>query len=559
MNNDPSIWLHPPFDAATRAEVKRLMDEDPKALADAFSKDLSFGTGGMRGIMGVGTNRMNIYTIRRATQGLANYLTKGPDPVKVFVGFDVRLHAPEFALETARVLIGNGIDVLLAVAPTPTPLVSFACRYYGCSGAVMITASHNPPEYNGYKVYSADGGQVVFPHDTGIMAEVAKVISFTDIPLGDPSQITKVGFDLDEAYFSMLRQLRFDVNPNASSLKIVYTPLHGTGLRLMPKALAEWGFSHLELVESQAAPDGRFPNAPKPNPEEASALKLGIEQLQRNGGDLLIATDPDADRVGVVASGGVMLSGHQVGSILLDHICQRLLTEGRLPDNGACIKSIVTSELFRKIASLYGIACFDVLTGFKYIGEKIHEWEQSFGGYQYIFGAEESYGYLYGTSVRDKDAISSACLIADAAEAERRRGRTLVDALHDLFRRHGVHAEALLNIVFEDTQEKRALMQEAMRALRHLPPTKVGDIAVIAYEDYEASPTPLNLPKSDVVRLWLEDGSKVVFRPSGTEPKLKIYIEVVEPCSDDLALSIQQAQVRLKKLSDEARAFFTVP
>ncbi len=514
-------WLNGPFDPEMKAELRRLLEVDPKSLQDAFFKDLSFGTGGMRGIMGIGTNRINIYTIRMATQGLANYVKKQPGQNhSVFIGYDVRNHSREFAEETAKVLSGNGIRALLSKEICPAPLVSYACRYLGCLAAVMITASHNPPQYNGYKVYSSDGCQIVPPHDEEIMKEVKKIKSPAEVRLG--SGYEEIGSEIDDAYLHELKKLQ--MLPKMADIKIIYTNLHGTGIRLIPKALRTWGYTDLRFVEKQRPLDGNFPNAPSPNPEEPKTLEAGIEQLFKEKGDILLATDPDADRIGLVAK-NVRFSGNQIGCLCLHHICSTLNEKGEFPENAAFIKSIVTTELFKKIAESFGGKCIDVLTGFKYIGEQIGIWEKAFDAYQFIFGAEESYGYLFGTFVRDKDAISTACLIAEMAAKAKKEGKTLIDRLDALYQEYGIHRELLINIAFLDSKEGMEEIQRITKQLRKETPKEIGGQTIILVEDFIGGLG--NLPPSDVLRFWLEDATKLVIRPSGTEPKIKIYAEAV--------------------------------
>lgn len=538
-------WLNGPFDLQVKNEIRRLQKEDPKTLSDAFFKDLSFGTGGMRGVMGIGTNRMNIYTIRMATQGLANYIRKLADgDHSVFIGYDVRHNSRLFAEETAKVFAGNGIRALLSKEICPTPLVSFACRYYQCTMAVMITASHNPPQYNGYKVYWSDGCQIVPPHDEAIMEEVKKVKSPDQVLL--KAEYEEIGSEIDAEYLSELRKLQLLPELAKVPVQIVYTNLHGTGIRLIPKALKEWGYSHITFVEKQLPLNGDFPFAHSPNPEEEKALALGMEQLRRDKGDILIATDPDADRIGV-ATQEMRLTGNQIACLCLHHICITLTSQHAFPENAAFIKTIVTTELFKTIAESFGGKCIDVLTGFKYIGEQIGIWEKSFDGYQYIFGAEESYGYLFGTFVRDKDAISSACLIAEVAAAAKKQNLTLVDRLYQIYRKYGLHRETLKNLAFSDSKAGMDQMNALMKRLRHDPPKQIAGIEVALLEDYLHGKG--GFPPSDVLRFWLTDGSKLVIRPSGTEPKVKIYAEVVGKMVDEG--SIIDCDEQLKKLVDE--------
>ena len=541
-------WLNGHYDEDTKKEIRRLCQEDRCALADAFFKDLSFGTGGMRGIMGVGTNRMNIYTIRRATQGLANYLKKSQAPLSAFIGYDVRHHSREFAEETARVLAGNGIKVFLSSEICPTPMVSFGCRYFGCGTAIMITASHNPPEYNGYKVYWSDGGQIVSPHDQGIINEINQLEDEISLAPIDSPRIHSIGEELDIAYIKEAKKLQLRPELAKTDIKVVYSPLHGTGIRMIPKTLASWGYKQIHLVEQQTTPDGDFSHAHSPNPEEASSLVLGTEQLSQEKGDLFIATDPDADRIGVVSAEGKQFTGNQVACLLLQHICESM----KLPQGATFVKTIVTTELFRKIAENFQATSIDVLTGFKFIGEKITEWEQT-KAHHYIFGAEESCGYLFGTFVRDKDAISSACLITEAAAAAKQKKKTLLDALYALYQKYGVHREKQINLKFKDSQEGMEQIDAMMQKIRQNPPYSINHTKVAKVEDY--LPGLFSLPPSNVIRLSLEDQTKIVIRPSGTEPKVKIYIEVSSPPSPDIETHIKRCDEKLKNIED----FFTIP
>lgn len=549
------LWLDGPYDEKTKQTIKRLQNEDPNGLSDAFFKDLAFGTGGLRAKMGVGTNRLNNYTIRIATQALANYLNKLPfSKRKVFIGYDVRRHSQEFALEAARVLAGNLIEVLLTDEICPTPLVSFGCRHFKCQAAIMITASHNPPEYNGYKVYWKDGGQIVAPHDQGIIEEFKKIKTISKVLLApiDSPLIQRIGKSLDEAYLSQLKLLHLcqDLPP----LRIIYTPLHGTGIRILPQALNHWGFS-CSLVEAQKHPDGEFPSVKSPNPEETEALKLGAQMLADQQADLLLATDPDADRVGaaVLHQGNpVYLTANQIACLCLHHLC----TQKTLPPYSACIKTIVTTELFKKIAESHNVSCFDVLTGFKYIAAEIEKWETTKAPHQYLFGGEESYGYLFGTFVRDKDAISSSCLIAEAAAKAKQSQMTLLDKLHELYTLYGVHRESLTNISLSDNQEGLDTVQRLIESLRTSPPSHINGYTLIQIDDYLLGQSRnlrtntlelISLPQSNVLRFWLEDQSKLVIRPSGTEPKMKIYAEVFES-SSDIQKTIQSCDARLQAL-----------
>jgi phosphoglucomutase/phosphomannomutase len=507
-------WLTDAFDEETKKEILRLEKEDPKALKDAFYQELSFGTGGMRGLMGVGTNRMNTYTIRFATQGLASYLLLFSRPHRVFIGYDVRKNSRSFAEETARVLAGNGIEAWIAKTICPTPLTSFACRHFGCQAAVMITASHNPPAYNGYKVYWQDGGQIVFPHDQGIIQEVRKKAVPKLAPLHSPL-IRFVGEELDQAYLNALSSLDF---PEKAPIKILYSPLHGTGTRIVLPLLRSHGYS-VDLLDSQSAPDPLFSTVSSPNPEEKEALSLGTAALVQGQYDLFLATDPDADRVGAVVQGPHLLNGHEIACLLLDSLLSSLKSRGKLPSNGVVIKSIVTTEMFRKIAESYGIACIEVLTGFKYIAEQIELFEKEGNGQQFLFGAEESYGYLAGTAVRDKDAAIASLLLAHAASVARSAKRTLTDQMKLLSKQHGTYKQALINLSFADTAEGQNKRRLLMEQLRSAPPTH---LEIVQVDDFLKE---TNLPKTDMLRYTLKTGATLIVRPSGTEPKIKFYLE----------------------------------
>jgi len=465
-------WLEGDYDEETKESIRNLLKNNPQELVDAFYTHLSFGTGGMRGVMGPGPNRLNCYTIRASSQGLANYLHKHPplgEKHSVFIGYDSRHNSSLFAEEAAKVLAANGIHAFLCKKLRPTPYVSFGCRYKQCSSAIMITASHNPSEYNGYKVYWSDGGQVLPPHDLGIIEEVKKIKSLPQVKRVDNSNhplIEYVESQVDEAYFQAIEKLPLYPEENkkyGSSLHIIYTSLHGTGITLLPEALRRWGFTNFSLVEEQKEPDGDFPTVTLPNPEEKSALALGLQQMEETNGDILLASDPDADRVGLAVrhhGENHLLTGNQIASIMLAHICCALTEKKRMPKNPAVVKTIGTTELFQAIADSYKIPCFNVLTGFKYIAEKIHEWEEDPKGYQYLFGGEESFGYLFGTYSRDKDAIISSLILAEVALSAKKQGKTLVDLLHSLYKQFGVFHEELLSLKFPESKAGKEEMQK---------------------------------------------------------------------------------------------------
>lgn len=579
---DPAIdarikqWLSPPYDEETQQEVKRLLDSNPKELADAFYKNLTFGTGGMRGIMGIGTNRLNIYTIRQATQGLASCLQKEylTDPISVFISYDSRHHSKEFAEEAALVLAGNGIKVYLTEALRPTPLVSFGCRYNSCKAAIMITASHNPPEYNGYKVYWKDGGQVLPPYDERITFEVentdlskVKRADSLDHPL-----IEKVGDDVDEAYLDALSTLPFYPDTNkkeGQKLSICYTSLHGTGITLVPASLKKWGFENLHFVNQQIIPDGNFPTTHSPNPEEPKALSLGIETLTKEGADILLATDPDADRVGVVVmheGKPVILTGNQVACLCLEHICNAFNERRQIRENLTFIKTIVTTELFKAITERYGVNCVEVLTGFKYIAQKITEWDETGAREKFIFGGEESLGYLLGTFTRDKDAVVSSCLIAEVALQAKLNQKTLVDLLNDIFATYGIYSEKLFSVNFQESSEGKNAMELAMQKLRADPFNEINGARVFFVDDYlslqrhnlqTGEVTPLTLPRSDVLVYWLEGGGKLMVRPSGTEPKVKLYGSVVLNEYENLEEGKKRADALVYELLESVKLLLT--
>ena len=540
-----NLWLEGDYDDETKNEIRQLLQEDPQKVIDAFYTTLSFGTGGLRGIMGLGTNRMNPYTVRAATQGVANYLkkTKKKD-LSFFIGYDSRINSREFAEEVAKVLAGNGIQVYLCKELRPTPYVSFGCRMKQCDGAIMITASHNPPEYNGYKVYWDDGGQVLPPHDQGIIDEVQKILSpgmVKSVESITHELITEVGEEVDQAYKSALSSLQLYPKENkkhGNELKIVYSSLHGTGVTMIPQVLKDWGFTDVVLVEEQCKIDGQFPTVESPNPEEKSALEMGINLMNECSADLLIATDPDADRVGVAVkhrNDVHLLTGNQIACICLEFICEALTKQCRMPEKAAFVKTIGTSELFRAIVDHYGKTCFNTLTGFKYIAELIEKWDHDPEGYQFVFGGEESYGYLLGTHCHDKDAVISSALICEVALHAKRQGKTLIDLLNDLFMKYGVFVEKLVSLKFPESKAGKEQMAKGIEKLRKNPPESFQGIVVTSIEDYLTSKKKvfstgetikLTLPRSNVLLFWLADGSKIMIRPSGTEPKVKIYCGV---------------------------------
>lgn len=533
-------WQSDSFDAETRAEVARLSREDPAALEDAFYRNLEFGTGGLRGIMGVGTNRINRYTVGMATQGYANYLRKcHPDSqVSVAIAHDSRNNSRSFAEITASVMAANGISVYLFEELRPTPELSFAIRHLGCQGGVVCTASHNPREYNGYKAYWIDGGQLVPPHDKNVIREVEAIASVEDVRwTGGEDRITLVGRELDEAYIDMVSSLSVypDVIERQKNLCIVYTPIHGTGIKLVPEVLSRFGFRNVHIVDRQAEPDGNFPTVVYPNPEESEAMSLGLEMARSLDADILLGTDPDADRVGIGVKDDkgewVLLNGNQTAVLAFNYLMEARKAKGIAGPTDMVVKTIVTTDMIDRIASANGVRCYNVLTGFKWIAELIREKE---GSEHYVIGGEESYGLMIGDRLRDKDAVSAVALLCEMAAYERDRGRSLYQKLQELYLAHGLFREHLVSITKKgmDGQQQIAAMMERFRAN---PPRSLNGVRVVRLLDYEKRESrdlvgggvePITLPRSNVLQFVLEDGGKVSARPSGTEPKIKFYFSV---------------------------------
>lgn len=533
-------WLSNGFNEETRREVRDMLDNDEKKLTDAFYQDLEFGTGGLRGIMGAGTNRMNIYTLGMATQGLSNYIIKqvGSTGVRVAIAHDCRNNSRYFAETTANIFSANGFEVYLFESLRPTPELSFAIRHYKCQSGVVITASHNPPEYNGYKAYWNDGGQVVAPHDDGIIEEVRKITSVSDIKFeGRKEKIRIIGKETDDIFLREV--LKMSLNPETikkfSDIPIVYTPIHGTGITLVPPALSLFGFKNIIHVPEQDINDGNFPTVKSPNPEEPDALKLAIKKAVETNAELVMATDPDADRLGLAVkdrSGQyILLNGNQTGVILVWYILSQYKARNRYKGNEYIIKTIVTSDLLEKIAEGFNVKFYNVLTGFKFFAELIRENE---GKEKYIGGGEESYGFLPGDYVRDKDAVASCALAAEATAWAKENGMSLYELLLDIYVKFGLYKEKLINIVRKG-KEGADEIKAMMKGYRSNPPEMINGSRVIMINDYEkqishdilnGSKTDISLTKSDVLQFFLADGSKISVRPSGTEPKIKFYFSV---------------------------------
>ena len=557
------------FDEATRAELKAIEGND-KEIQERFYKDLEFGTGGLRGIIGAGTNRLNIYTVSKATQGFANYIIKqGEDAVKkgVAIAFDSRRMSPEFAEITALVLNGNGIKTYIYPSLRPTPMLSFAVRELNCTGGVVITASHNPPEYNGYKVYWADGGQVPYPRDEAIIEEVNAVTDFHTIKTANKDEAVKAGLfnvigeEVDEAFDkNVLAQI---VNPEIikeqHDLKIVYTPIHGSGNKPVRRVLKKAGFENVTVVPEQELPDSEFTTVGYPNPENPAVFELAIKLAEKIDADIILGTDPDCDRVGTVVKtkdgSYTVLTGNMTGTLICNYICSQKAKLGTLPKNGALVSTIVSSEMTKAIAKKYNLAYFDVLTGFKYIGEKIKEFEQT-GEYQYVFGFEESYGCLSGTYARDKDAVVASLLICEMAAYYKSRGMSLYDGLMELYDTYGVYKEIIHSITLKGI-EGIENMKKIMDTLRKDAPSEIAGVKVTETRDYledkivdvaTGKVSPTNLPKSNVLYFTLADDTWFCVRPSGTEPKIKIYFGTKADTVENAEKKIATAQDGIMKV-----------
>lgn len=568
-------WLENPFDEKTQEHVKALLNHDTQKLIDAFYTDLSFGTAGLRGLMGVGTNRINLYTIATTTQGLSNYILKAQkiSQNRVVIAYDSRHHSEEFAKEAACVLAANGIQVFLSKELRPTPFLSFICRHRECISAIMITASHNPPEYNGYKVYWSDGAQIVPPHHQGIIEEVVKITEISHVKKTDLSNplISYLTTSDDIDYLKellLLQNLPENNHKNGASLQIVFSNLHGTGITLLPRALRSWGFTSLHYVEEQKKPDGDFPTVKNPNPELKESLNLGIKLLLKTNSDLLIATDPDADRVGIaIQKEGIetLLNGNQIASICLYHLLETLKKQKRLSKQHSVVSTIATTPLLKALCKAYQVHHFETLTGFKYIGEKIREFEENPSEYEFLFGAEESFGFLYGTHARDKDAIITSCLLCEIALNQKNQGRNLLDLLYLIYQKFGIYDEKQLSITLPEGKKSQELIENAMNYLRTHPKESLDNQKTLFIEDYYLSrrknlstqeETPLFLPHSDVLVYHYEDGSQVVIRPSGTESKIKIYGMVRKTTSTDIQSSLLECAHLLNKRLEEIKTHY---
>lgn len=536
-------WLSPEFNEETREEVTEMLEKDEKKLVDAFYQDLEFGTGGLRGIMGAGTNRMNIYTLGMATQGLSNYLIKtfGDTGIRVAVAHDCRNNSRYFAETAADIFSANGFEVFLFEDLRPTPELSFAIRHYRCNSGVVITASHNPPEYNGYKAYWDDGGQVVPPHDKGVIDEVRKITSVSQIRFDSKKDKIKIiGKETDQLFLDEILKISInpEINRKHSETGIVFTPIHGTGGILVPDALRLYGFSNVHTVPEQDITDGNFPTVKSPNPEEPAALSMAIDKAKKIGAEIVMATDPDADRLGIALRNPqdefILLNGNQTAVLLIHYILSQYKAKNKYKGNEYIIKTIVTTDLMDKIAESYNVKCYNVLTGFKYFAELIRELE---GKEKYIGGGEESYGFLPGDYVRDKDAVASCALFAEMAAFAKENRKTLFDQLTDIYLEYGLYREKLINLVRKGA-EGAGEIKAMMAGYRSNPPKVINNSPVVKMNDYSTLVSTncltgetgkIDLAKSDVVQFFLQDGSKISVRPSGTEPKIKFYFSVNAP------------------------------
>ncbi len=543
---DPTVlakaneWLNGNYDTETKNTVREMMENNPQELIESFYRDLEFGTGGLRGIMGVGSNRMNKYTIGAATQGYANYLKANfPDveQISTAIAYDCRNNSPYFAQITADVFSANGIKVYLFDSLRPTPELSFAIRHFGCQGGIVITASHNPKEYNGYKAYWDDGGQLISPHDTNVIDEVNKITDVADIRMdGNASLIETIGEEIDKIYLEEVKALSLspEVIKRQKDFKIVFTPIHGTGVKLVPEALKAFGFEQVFGVDEQNVVDGNFPTVVSPNPEEPAALEMAIAKAKSIGADLVMATDPDADRVGIAVRKDddfILLNGNQAATLLIYYLLTKWKENNKLTANEYIVKTIVTSELLADIARKYDVEYYDVLTGFKFIADIILKLE---GEKTFIGGGEESYGYLVGDFVRDKDAVSSCAMIAETAAWAKDNGKSMLDLLIEIYLEFGFYKEKLISVVRKGKAGAEEI-QQMMADFRSNPPKSMDGSRLITVKDYSTSieknlltgeEKVIDLPKSNVLQFFTEDGSKVSVRPSGTEPKIKFYFGI---------------------------------
>ena len=554
------IWLGDNFDEKTRKEVQYMLDNDEPQLIESFYKDLEFGTGGLRGVMGSGTNRMNRYTVGMATQGLSNYLKQNfskLETIKVAIAYDCRNNSDVFAKTCADIFSANGFRVYLFESLRPTPELSFAIRYFKCQSGVVITASHNPKEYNGFKAYWNDGSQLISPHDINVVEEAAK-IKIEDIRFeGIPENIEIIGEAVDKEFIKNIKSLSLnsEIIEKHKDLKIVYTPIHGTGVKLVPMALREFGFTNIINIPEQDVISGEFPTVISPNPEEPAAMAMAMKKAESIDADLVIATDPDADRLGIGVkdhnSNYILLNGNQTAVLLTYYLLNQWDAKGKIKGNEYIVKTIVTSDLMAAIAEKYKVGCYNVLTGFKFIADIIRKNEKSM---KYIAGGEESFGYLPGDFVRDKDAVSSCAIIAEAAAWAKDQGKTLYDILIDIYLEFGIYKESLISIIKKGKSGQEEI-SKMMDNLRMTPPESIAGSDVMLINDYMQQKSfdqlshlrhDIDLPKSNVLQFITQDGTIVSVRPSGTEPKIKFYFSVNTQISDKSEFELKDKELKEK-------------
>lgn len=556
-------WLKAPYDAETQAETQKLIDNGGDALMDAFYQDLDFGTGGLRGIMGIGTNRINKYTLGAATQGLANYLKKQfpSEPIKVAIAYDSRHNSKSFARKVSEVFSANDIKVYLYEDLRPTPALSFAIRHLGCQSGIVLTASHNPPAYNGYKVYWSDGGQLVPPHDKGVINEV-RAVQASEVNYDFKEDLIEViGDAVDQAYLAEVKKLSLTTE-GKKDLAVVFTSIHGTSITLVPPAMKNAGFEKLSIVEEQAKPDGDFPTVVSPNPEESEALSMALAQAERENADMVIGTDPDADRVGIAVrnlEGELeLLNGNQAASVLINYLLSQWQKADKFTGKEYVAKTIVTTDLISKIAEGYNVACPECLTGFKWIADIIRKHE---GEYTFIGGGEESYGYMIGEFVRDKDAVASAMMLAEAAAYAKSQGSSFYESLVDIYVKFGFYLETLVSLKREGIKGQAEIAQ-MMEDFRHKTPESIAGERIVKVLDYQSSESKematgeisaIDLPKSNVVQFVTDKGTKITARPSGTEPKIKFYVSVNDQLASADAFKAKKAELeaRLASITNE--------
>ena len=551
-------WLQGPYDEATKVTIREMQVSEPDELADSFYRNLEFGTGGLRGIMGVGSNRINKYTIGMATQGFSNYLKKtyGDAPISVAIAHDSRNNSRFFAETTAHVFAANGIQVYLFESLRPTPELSFAIRQLHCNAGVVCTASHNPKEYNGYKAYWNDGGQLVPPHDVNVIKEVEAIQSISEVKFtGGEHLIQLIGKEVDEAYLQMVKSLSVypEVIQQQADLKIVYTPIHGTGIQLVPDVLKLYGFNQVSIVAEQATPDGNFPTVHYPNPEESETMQMGLQKAKELDADILLGTDPDADRVGIGVKDNhgnwILMNGNQTAVLAFSYLMEARKAKGIATPDDMVITTIVTTEMINRVAAENGVACLNVLTGFKWIAEKIKELE---GKKNYVIGGEESFGLMIGSLIRDKDAVSAVALLCEMAAYEKSKGKTLFEKLIELYIQYGFFYESLISITKKGMNGQKEIA-DMMETYRVQPPANLAGSPVVSLLDYQlqqatdlvtGEKTSIQLPKSNVLQFITADGSKISARPSGTEPKIKFYFSVQATLSNKE--DFERVQMQLK-------------